>query len=58
VDSYGPYEDRDLAVLPLEDSYRDYEGGGGAMGPGLALLALLAMTQGLRNGRQSRAIRS
>ncbi|MEJ2692278.1 MAG: choice-of-anchor H family protein [Candidatus Thiodiazotropha sp.] len=41
--NYGPYEDRDLAVLPLEDSYRDSyeEGGGGAMGPGLLLLLLL-----------------
>jgi hypothetical protein len=58
VDSYGPYEDRDLAVLPLEDSYRDNDGGGGAMGPGLALLALLALTPGLRNGRRGRAIRS
>ncbi len=48
VVNYGPYEDRDLAVLPLEDSYRDsyydYDnGGGGAMGPGLLLLALLAI---------------
>lgn len=48
VDSYGPYEDRDLAVLPLEDSYRDDEGGGGAMGPGLALLALLAAIRSRR----------
>jgi hypothetical protein len=45
VVNYGPYEDRDLAVLPLEDSYRDsYEesGGGGAMGAGLLLLMLAA----------------
>jgi len=44
VVNYGPYEDRDLAVLPLEDSYRDsYEegGGGGAMGAGLLLLMLI-----------------
>ncbi len=43
VVNYGPYEDRDLSVLPLEDSYRDsYEeiGGGGAMGAGLLLLML------------------
>ncbi len=43
VVNYGPYEDEDLAVLPLEDSYRDsYEeiGGGGAMGAGLLLLIL------------------
>ncbi len=42
--NYGPYEDRDLATLPLEDSYRDsYEesGGGGAMGGGLLLLLLI-----------------
>ncbi len=48
VVNYGPYEDRDLAVLPLEDSYRDsYEevssGGGGAMGPGLLLLVLMGV---------------
>jgi hypothetical protein len=44
--NYGPYEDRDLAVLPLEDSYRDsYEegGGGGAAGPGFLLLMLPAV---------------
>ncbi len=51
--NYGPYEDRDLAVLPLEDSYRDsyedYGGGGGAMG--LAMLLLL-LTAGLGMRRQ------
>jgi hypothetical protein len=46
VDSYGPYEDRDLAVLPLEDSFSDDNGGGGAMGPGLLLLTLIAVTKG------------
>ncbi len=50
VVNFGPYEDRDLAVLPLEDSYRDsyYEsdGGGGAFGPGLLVLALLGLVRG------------
>jgi hypothetical protein len=49
--NYGPYEDRDLAVLPLEDSYRDsyedYDGGGGALGLGV-LLTLLATGYGMR----------
>lgn len=40
--NYGPYEDLDLAVLPLEDSYRDsyedHDGGGGALGVGMLLL--------------------
>ncbi|MGD9163131.1 MAG: choice-of-anchor H family protein [Chromatiales bacterium] len=48
VVNYGPYEDEDLAVLPLEDSYRDsYEedGGGGAMGAGLLLLALTGLAR-------------
>lgn len=50
VASYGPYEDRDLAVLPLEDSYRDREGGGGALGPGLLLgLLVVSMAHGVRN---------
>ncbi|MET0067302.1 MAG: choice-of-anchor H family protein [Candidatus Thiodiazotropha sp.] len=43
--NYGPYEDRDLAVLPLEDSYRDSDeeyGGGGAVDLGLMVLLLLA----------------
>jgi hypothetical protein len=39
--NYGPYEDRDLAALPLEDSYRDsyddHDGGGGAVDIGLLL---------------------
>ncbi len=42
--NYGPYEDRDLAVLPLEDSYRDEDdayGGGGAMGIGLLVPLLI-----------------
>jgi len=49
VVNYGPYEDRDLAVLPLEDSYRDNDwdseetGGGGAVDPGIWLLAALAL---------------
>jgi len=52
--NYGPYEDRDLAALPLEDSYRDDDhgsshGGGGAMGLGVWLLALLAMTKGYKS---------
>ena len=51
VVNYGPYEDRDLAVLPLEDSYRDSydssDGGGGALGAGM-LLALLATGYGMR----------
>lgn len=58
VDSYGPYEDRDLAVLPLEDSDRDSYGGGGAMGPGLLLLALMAVTKGCRIGRESGGLRA
>jgi hypothetical protein len=56
--NYGPYEDRDLAVLPLEDSYRDEDyanGGGGAMGLGVWLLALLAVTKGYRSRRGSGA---
>jgi hypothetical protein len=44
--NYGPYEDRDLAALPLEDSYRDsyddYDGGGGALDVGLLLLLMSA----------------
>lgn len=53
--NYGPYEDRDLAVLPLEDFYRDNDdsGGGGAMGWGVWLLALLAVTKGVRSRRGS-----
>jgi hypothetical protein len=46
VVNYGPYEDQDLAVLPLEDSYRDSDdddGGGGAIGVGFLLLGLLGM---------------
>ncbi|MEJ2405661.1 MAG: choice-of-anchor H family protein [Candidatus Thiodiazotropha sp.] len=42
--NYGPYEDRDLAVLPLEDSYQDDDdvyGGGGAMDLGLLVLLLV-----------------
>jgi hypothetical protein len=44
--NYGPFEDEDLAVLPLEDFYRDDyydDGGGGAMGPMLLLLALMGI---------------
>lgn len=58
VDNYGPYEDRDLAVLPLEDSYHDSDGGGGAMGPGLLLLALLAVTRGYRTRNGSGGVQS
>ncbi|MET0028316.1 MAG: choice-of-anchor H family protein [Candidatus Thiodiazotropha sp.] len=39
--NYGPYEDRDLAVLPMEDSYRDSDedyGGGGALDLGLLVM--------------------
>jgi hypothetical protein len=54
VVNYGPYEDQDLAALPLEDSDRDsYEeyGGGGAMGGGLLLLALLGVIRKTARGR-------
>ncbi|MES9837674.1 MAG: choice-of-anchor H family protein [Candidatus Thiodiazotropha sp.] len=46
--NYGPYEDSDLAVLPLEDSYRDeyHHGGGGAVGLFTLLLGLLALFRG------------
>lgn len=44
--NYGPYEDLDLAVLPLEDSYRDsyddHDGGGGALGMGMLLMLAIA----------------
>ncbi|MET0009968.1 MAG: choice-of-anchor H family protein [Candidatus Thiodiazotropha sp. 6PLUC4] len=44
VSEYGPYDDQDLALLPLEDSYRDddghYHGGGGALDLGVVLLGL------------------
>ncbi len=57
VVNYGPYEDRDLAVLPLEDSYRDsyYEsdGGGGALGPGLLVLGLFGLARGVGLWRSS-----
>jgi hypothetical protein len=61
--NYGPFEDEDLAVLSLEDFYRDdyYDdgvgGGGGAMGPLLLLLALMGLScnKGLRlKGRNQR----
>jgi hypothetical protein len=54
--NYGPYEDSDLAVLPLEDSYRDdYDnyGGGGATG----LLSLLLGGVLLMRGRYRRSPR-
>ncbi|MEW8027396.1 MAG: choice-of-anchor H family protein [Candidatus Thiodiazotropha sp.] len=41
--NYGPYEDGDLAVLPLEDSYRDDYGGGGAVALIPVLLSLLLL---------------
>jgi hypothetical protein len=54
--NYGPYEDGDLAVLPLEDSYRDdYHddyGGGGAMGLFMALLGLLTLAKRYSSHRQ------
>jgi hypothetical protein len=41
---YDSDDDQDLAVLPLEDSYRDddgnHEGGGGALDLGIVLLGL------------------
>ncbi|MCU7929594.1 MAG: choice-of-anchor H family protein [Candidatus Thiodiazotropha sp. (ex Codakia rugifera)] len=46
VVNYGPYDDIDLSVLPMEDSFRDdYDdyGGGGAFGLGLVLLGLLGV---------------
>ncbi|ODB93295.1 hypothetical protein A3194_00945 [Candidatus Thiodiazotropha endoloripes] len=50
---YGPYDDRDLRALPLEDSYRDgddyYHGGGGAMGLSMILFVLLARLIRLNN---------
>lgn len=49
--NYGPYEDGDLAVLPLEDSYRDDYGGGGATGLMILLLSLVAVSR-LRAGRR------
>jgi hypothetical protein len=42
--NYGPYEDQDLAVLPLEDRYQDDDdvyGGGGAVDLGLLVLLLV-----------------
>jgi hypothetical protein len=41
--NYGPYEDADLAVLPLEDYYRDDYGGGGATAILPLLLGLLLL---------------
>ncbi len=49
--NYGPYEDGDLAVLPLEDSYRDSDedyGGGGAVDLGLLLTILMVGIGGKR----------
>jgi hypothetical protein len=50
VAEYGPNDDRDLAVLPLEDRYRDgddyhdhYDGGGGAVDIFMVLLGLGAL---------------
>ncbi|MCU7906410.1 MAG: choice-of-anchor H family protein [Candidatus Thiodiazotropha sp. (ex Epidulcina cf. delphinae)] len=48
VVNYGPYEDRDLSVLPLEDSHRDADdgyGGSGAIGPGIWLLGLFGLVR-------------
>ncbi len=44
VAEYGPYDDRDLSVLPLEDSDHDGDDhyhGGGAMGLSMLLFALV-----------------
>ncbi|MES9992437.1 MAG: choice-of-anchor H family protein [Candidatus Thiodiazotropha sp.] len=52
--NYGPYEDGDLAVLPLEDSYRDdyhVHGGGGTSGLSLLLLGVLALIRGYSSYR-------
>lgn len=60
VVNYGPYEDRDLAVLPLEDSYRDsYEehGGGGAMGGGLLILLLVGAMRVIGSNRPGTSAR-
>jgi hypothetical protein len=52
---YGPYDDRDLSALPLEDSYRDgedhYHGGGGAMSLSMVLFALVTLLFRLSNKR-------
>ncbi|MES9969301.1 MAG: choice-of-anchor H family protein [Candidatus Thiodiazotropha sp.] len=50
--NYGPYEDGDLAVLPLEDYYRDDYGGGGASGLFMLLLGLLAVIKPYLSHRQ------
>ncbi|MGD8912606.1 MAG: choice-of-anchor H family protein [Candidatus Thiodiazotropha sp.] len=49
--NYGPYEDDDLAVLPLEDSYRDEYGGGGAAVILPMLLSLLVFAKWMRGGK-------
>jgi hypothetical protein len=54
--NYGPYEDADLAALPLEDSYRDdYDDGYGGTGASglmlLLLLSVLALSKGFGDGR-------
>ncbi|MCG7865950.1 MAG: choice-of-anchor H family protein [Candidatus Thiodiazotropha taylori] len=58
---YGPYDDRDLRALPLEDSYRDgddhYHGGGGAMGLSMILFVLLARLIKLRKGSYGIGVR-
>ncbi|MCU7842380.1 MAG: choice-of-anchor H family protein [Candidatus Thiodiazotropha sp. (ex Monitilora ramsayi)] len=60
VVNYGPFEDRDLAVLPLEDFHRDdfHDGGGGAMGPAILLLALLAAVRHYGLQRRTGNLRS
>jgi hypothetical protein len=59
--NYGPYEDSDLAALPLEDSdrdqYNDY-GGGGASSLSTLLLGLLALVKGYSSYRTRYCIRS
>ncbi len=48
--NYGPYEDSDLAVLPLEDSYRDdydHYGGGGGVDIFSLLLGAVLLIRGL-----------
>jgi hypothetical protein len=50
--NYGPYEDDDLAVLPLEDSYRDDDYGGGGVALIMpVLLSLLALVKPLSEHR-------
>jgi hypothetical protein len=64
VASYGPYEDKALSALPLEDQVSDYgnyssesHGGGGGYGwLGLSLLALGRIFAGNRQARKVRRV--